>query len=444
MFDLIHGATRDCEGLSRREMLRVGGLGALGLSLPQLLRSEAQAKTAGRRTRQELSVILMWMQGGPSHIDTFDPKPDAPVEIRGEFKAIPTCLPGVQLCEHLPRLAANLDKFSIIRSGYSYNASHGVADAYMLSGWKWTSVVVYPTYGSVVAKELGYRQGMPPFVQLGTNMDRRFNGGVAGYIGNEFNPFEIAEDPSAPAFNIDGIALPGSVTADRFRRRQNMLDQLNIWQEQVEKSADTIRAMDSFYDKAFSMVTSPKTKRAFDLSQEHSRTRDWYGRNRFGQSLLLARRLVESGVRFITVTDGGWDTHQFNFRSLKERKLPVLDQAYSALISDLAARGLLETTIVFWVGDFGRTPKVNPSAGRDHWAGSTVFCIGGGGFRAGEIVGQSSEFAEQPVTEMIRVEDIAATLYTLLGIRLDKEYHTPDGRPIVVHRDGRVLSELLA
>jgi hypothetical protein len=447
MFDLIHGATRDCEGLTRRDLLRVGSLGLLGLTLPDWLRGQARlarAENGGRFRGEDLNVILMWMQGGPSHIDTFDPKPHAPVEIRGEFKAIPTVLSGVQLCEHLPLLAQNLDKFSIIRSGYSYNASHGVADAYMLSGWKFNASVVYPTYGSVVSKELGYRGGMPPFVQLGTNIDRRFNGGVAGYLGSEYNPFEIAEDPNATAFEIDGISLPRMVTDKRFHRRQTMLEQFNTWQRQVEKSADAVRAMDAFYEKAFGIVTSPQAKRAFDLSREHSKTRDWYGRNRFGQSLLLARRLIEAGVRFVTVTDGGWDTHQNNFRSLKDRKLPVLDRAYAALLADLSARGLLDRTIVVWLGDFGRTPKVNPSAGRDHWAGSTVFCVGGGGIRTGEIVGRSSEFAEQPATDMIRVEDIAATIYTLLGIRLDKEFYTPDGRPMVVHRDGRVLSELLA
>lgn len=443
MFEITRGQSSACDGMTRREMLRIGTVAALGLSLPEILRVEHYAKAAGTRTKDDLSVILLWMQGGPSHIDTFDPKPDAPAEVRGEFGVIPTTIPGVQVTEYLPRLAANLDKYSIIRSGYSYNASHGVADAYMLSGYRFNASVVFPTYGSVVAKELGYRNGMPPYIQLGTNIDRRFNGGVAGYIGNEYNPFEVAEDPNSARFSIDGVALPGGISANRFTRRQKMLSELDSWQKKVEESSDVVNAMDSFYEKAFGIVTSPRAKKAFDLSAEHPRVRDEYGRNKFGQSCLLARRLIQAGVRFVTVTDGGWDTHQNNFVGLK-RKLPILDQAYAALLRDLHNQGMMDNTLVIWLGDFGRTPKVNPSAGRDHWAGSTVFTLGGGGIKTGEVIGRSTEYAEQPATEPIQVEDIAATLYTVLGIPVDKHYMTPDGRPLRINADGRVLSELLA
>lgn len=446
MLDLLFGSTkgsRDCEGLTRRDMIRVGALGALGIGLPELFRSRAEANPANQAVKDDLSVILLWMQGGPSHIDMFDPKPSAPVEIRGEFGVIDTVLPGVHVSEHMPRLARNLDKLSMIRSGYSYNASHGVADAYMLSGWRYTPAVVYPSYGSVVARELGYRRGMPPYIQLGTNMDRRFNGGVAGYIGNAFNPFEVAENPNEAKFNIDGISLPSGVSADRFKRRRTMLSYLDVWREEADKSSNAVEAMDSFYERAVGIVTSPEAKRAFELTREHPRVRDEYGRNKFGQSCLLARRLVQAGVRFVTVTDGGWDTHQNNFTSLKKNKLPVMDQAYAALLRDLSSQGMLDSTLVVWLGDFGRTPKVNPSAGRDHWAGSTVFCLGGGGIKVGEVIGRSNEFAEQPATDPIQVEDIAATLYHLLGIPTDKHYTTPDGRPIRVHEGGRVLRELL-
>jgi len=438
MLDLVLGSKKDCEGLSRREMLRVGALGAFGLGLPSLLKAESAAKKPADRR----SVILLWMQGGPSHIDSFDPKPEAPAEIRGEFGVAKTNLPGVVLSEHLPKLAKNLDKYSIVRSGYNYNASHGVADAYLLSGFRFNASVAYPTYGSVAAKELGYRNGMPPFVQLGQNIDRRFNGGVAGYIGHEYNPFEVNEDPSQKNFSIDGVALPGGVTIDRFRRRRVMLDQLNHWQRRVESGA--VHAMDAFYEKAFDIVTSPRAKKAFDLSEEPKALRESYGQNRFGQSCLLARRLVEAGVRFVTVTDAGWDTHQDNFPSLKNRKLPVLDSGYATLLEDLKRRGMLDDTLVLWMGDFGRTPKVNSSAGRDHWAGSTVFCLGGGGVKTGAVIGQSNEYAEQPASDPIQVEDIALTLYTLLGVPLDKHYSTPDGRPIPVAQGGRLLNELLA
>jgi uncharacterized protein (DUF1501 family) len=438
VLDLNLGRHADCEGLTRREMLRVGALGAFGLGLPSLLRAES----AGKPVSDKRSVILLWMQGGPSHIDTFDPKPDAPAEIRGEFGVAKTKTPGVVLSEHLPKLAKNIDKFSIVRSGYNYNASHGVADAYLMSGFRFNASVAHPTYGSVVAKELGYRHGMPPFVQLGGNVDRRFNGGVAGYLGHEFNPFEVAEDPNQRNFSIDGVALPGGVSVERFKRRRTMLEQVNHWQRGVESG--TVQAMDAFYEKAFDIVTSPRAKKAFNLNEEPAAVRDAYGKNRFGQSCLLARRLVESGVRFVTVTDGGWDTHQNNFPALKDRKLPVLDAAYASLIEDLSKRGMLDDTLVIWLGDFGRTPKVNSSAGRDHWAGSTVFCLGGGGVKTGMVVGQSNEYAEQPASDPIQVEDIALTVFTLLGVPLDKHYHTPDGRPLPVAAGGKLLTEMLA
>lgn len=446
MFDLFHGSSGACDGSSRRQFLRIGGLAGLGVSLPGVLRAEAVGRAVPSQKpqaqRDAKSIILLWMQGGPSHIDTFDPKPAAPDEIRGEFNTISTSIPGVRLPEHLPRLARQLDKFSIIRSGYCYNASHGVADAYMMSGWRFTPAVVYPTYGSVVAKELGYRRGMPPFVQLGNSVDRRFNGGVAGYLGHQFNPFEVPEDPNQAKFDIDGISLPSGVSANRFQRRRRMLSALDQWQHEVEKSSDAVAAMDEFYGKAVGMVTSPAAKSAFDLNREHPRVRDEYGRNRFGQRCLLARRLVEAGVRFVTVTDGGWDTHQNNFQALKNSKLPPLDQGYAALIRDLADRGMLENTSVLWMGDFGRTPKVNPAAGRDHWAGSTVFCVGGGGFKTGAVIGQSSDYAEQPVSDPIEVEDLAATMFSNLGIDLERHYTTPDGRPIRIVSHGRVLDVL--
>jgi hypothetical protein len=443
MFNLYRGQVRDCECISRREILRIGGLGLAGLSLPGLLRLESQAEASATGHREQRSVILMWMQGGPSHIDTFDPKPNAPAEIRGEFGVIPTVLPGVQISEHLPHLARNLDKFSIIRSGYSYNAGHGIADAYMLSGWRWTPTTVFPSYGSVVAKELGYRRGMPPYVQLGTSVDQKSGGGLAGYLGNEHNPFVVSENPNGAKFNIDGISLPGDMNVARFSRRRRMLGKFDRWQERVEAQVSDVGAMDSFYEKAFGIVTSPQAKKAFDLAKEDPRLRDSYGRNSFGQSCLLARRLVEAGVRFVTVSFGGWDTHAQNFTSLKNHLLPTLDLAYATLLRDLQARGLLDNTIVVWMGDFGRTPKINSAAGRDHWAGSTVFGIGGGGIKTGQVFGQSDQYAEQPVGSMVQAEDIAVTLYSQLGIPLDTVYTAPDGRPYRLNVGGRVLDELI-
>jgi hypothetical protein len=443
MFEVGFGPSHNCEGTNRREFIRVGSLGLAGLTLPTLLQANA-ASAKKKEPVDNLSVIFMWMQGGPSHIDTFDPKPNAPSDIRGEFSVIPTNIPGVQISEHLPMMAKNLDKYSIIRSGYSYNGSHGVADAYMLTGWRFNPSTVYPTYGAVMSRELGYRNGMPPYVQLGNSIDQRFGGGLPGYAGSEHNPFIIQEDPSKADFSIDGVSLPNGLTSSRFGRRERMLQKLDNWQKKIETKGNDVGAMNSFYDKAFSMVTSPAAKRAFDLSQEPVKVRERYGMNKFGQSCLLARRLVESGVRFINVTMGGWDTHANNFKTLKDRNLPTIDQSWSALLEDLQTRGMLEKTMVIWLGDFGRTPKINSAAGRDHWAGSTVFCMGGGGMKVGSVIGKSDANAEQPVTPPIQIEDIAATLYTILGIPLDKHYVAPDGRPFRINLNGKVVNEILA
>lgn len=440
MLRFIHGSTRNCDGVSRRDFCRVGGLGLAGISLAELLRLESGAAAAAPAR----SVILLWMQGGPSHIDTLDPKPDAPAEIRGEFGVIPTALPGVQICEHLPGLARNLDKMTIIRSGYSYNAGHGIADAYMLSGWRFSPTTVYPSMGSVVSRELPANPGMPPYMQLGGYVDQKTGGGLAGYLGNEHNPFVMTSDPNSQRFRVDGITLPGGLTAARFDRRRRMLDHYDRWQAHVEAQVSDSAAMDKFYKKAFGIVTSSQAKRAFDLSNEDPKLRDRYGRNTFGQSCLLARRLVEAGVRFVTVSCGGWDTHQQNFNSLKGHLLPRLDAGYSTLLTDLHGRGLLDHTIVVWMGDFGRTPKINSAAGRDHWAGSTVFGIGGGGIGVGTVLGKSDRYAEQPATPMVQAEDIVATIYAQLGIPLDRHYTAPDGRPFRLNPGGRVLEELLA
>jgi len=438
MFRFLHGSTRDCDGVSRREFFRIGGLGLAGMTLADLLRLESRAASSSPAR----SVILLWMQGGPSHIDTLDPKPEAPVEIRGEFGVISTVLPGVQICEHLPGLARNLDKLTIVRSGYSYNAGHGIADAYMLSGWRFSPTTVYPSMGSVVARELPPNPGMPPYMQLGGHVDQKSGGGLAGYLGNEHNPFVMMSDPNSEHFSVDGITLPGGLTASRFARRRRMLDRYDHWQKRVEGQISDSGAMDRFYEKAFGIVTSPRAKHAFDLSNEDPRLRDRYGRNNFGQSCLLARRLVEAGVRFVTVSFGGWDTHQQNFTSLKGSLLPRLDAGYSTLLADLQGRGLLDQTIVVWMGDFGRTPKINSAAGRDHWAGSTVFGIGGGGIRVGDVCGKSDRYAEQPTTRMVQAEDIVATIFSRLGIPLDGHYTAPDGRPFPVNPGGRVLEEL--
>jgi Protein of unknown function (DUF1501) len=444
MFELNLGVNRTCDGVTRREVLRVGTLAALGLSLPRFL--ELRARASSTKNDREVSCILVWLQGGISHIDSFDPKPEAPEEIRGEFGSIPTNVAGIRVCEHLPQLASQQDAYSILRSLNPRNGSHGVADAYMLSGHPFNQSVIYPSYGAVIARELGDRHAMPPYVQLGANIDQRFGGGVAGFLGDQFNPFVLPGDASRPNFAVRDVVLPGGVDRGRFQRRMKVLQTVDTWQRQMEDDSTgpaPLQAADTFYQKAYNLVTAPHAKKAFDIHSEDPRLRDRYGRNSLGQGCLLARRLIEGGVRFVTVTDGGWDTHQNNFTSLKGRLLPKLDAAMSGLIQDLSARGRLDSTLVLVLSDFGRTPKVNPSAGRDHWSTAGIALMAGGGIRPGIAVGRTNALGEQPTEAPYYTEDVAATLYHCLGIPLDTTHQTPDGRPIQINYDGRVIQELV-
>ncbi|MCE9563477.1 MAG: DUF1501 domain-containing protein [Planctomycetes bacterium] len=439
MLDLQTGSTTDCTGVSRRTFLRVGGLSAFGLGLPQYLQARAQTPAAPVKAKR---CILMWMQGGPSHIDTFDPKPDAPAEIRGEFGTVPTTLPGVRFCDPLPMLAKQTDKLAIIRGHDPKNGSHGVADHLMMSGHKFNASLPFPCFGSVVAKERGYERGMLPFVQLGKSIDRRFNGGVAGFLGDEFNPFEVPDDASSPTFKVRDLAITGDSERIRLDRRYAMLADLENYQKNTESSG-VEKARDEFYEKAHGIITGPNAKKAFDLSQESEKTRERYGKNSLGQGCLLARRLVESGVQFVTVTDGGWDTHTNNFRSLKDRLLPRVDRGLSALVEDLSTRGLLDDTLVVWFGDFGRTPKVNPTAGRDHWSTSGVAVMAGGGLKVGQVVGATNSLAEYVTDNPVGPQDIAATIYHVMGVPLHTWYKAQDGRPIELCPEGKPVKQLI-
>ena len=438
MLTLTTGSSNDCTSVSRRTFLQVGGLASLGFGLPQYLQARA-ASTAPARAKR---CILLWMQGGPSHIDTFDPKPDAPIEIRGEFATIPTSISGVRFTEHLPNLAQQAHLFNLIRGHDPKNGSHGAADALMLSGHKFNASLAYPTYGSVIARERGFVDGMIPFVQLGKHIDRRFNGGIAGILGDEYNPFEVHDDPNNPNFRVRDLALTTDKERQRLDRRYSMLNDLEAYQRGVEASAVPVRARDTFYEKAHAIITSPAAKKAFDIAAEPAKVRERYGKTPLGQYCLLARRLIEAGVQFVTVTDGGWDTHANNFKSLKERNLPRLDSALSALLEDLNQSGLLDETLVVWFGDFGRTPKVNPSAGRDHWASAGVAILAGGGLKRGEVVGQTNALAEYVIDNPVTPADLAATIYTALGVPLQTWFQAPDGRPIELCPEGKPVRQL--
>ena len=443
-----------CDGLSRRSFLHVGAAGVLGvgLNLPQLL--AAQAAQRGRGSKDDISVIILFLHGGLSTIDTVDLKPNAPAEIRGEFNPISTNVPGIQVCEHLPQLAKHADKFSLIRSFTHGNSSHGPADHYMLTGYHpragFNSGLSpnnqWPSHGSVIARKLGPRMGdssagaVPPYVCL----PKMHPSAGSAYLGPAAAPFVIEADPNAPGFSVPDLVPPLSLEANRLDARRALLAKVDRFQRAAEREAnDQARTVSVFREKAFAMMTSPQAKAAFDIAAEGTATRDRYGRTSLGQSCLMARRLVEAGVRCVTIDHSNWDTHDNNFTILKNELLPAFDQGVSALLADLADRGLWERTMVIITGEFGRTPRINKNAGRDHWGPSFTVMMGGGGVQGGRVVGASDERAERPATEPHGPENLAATMYHLLGINYNDEFHTPEGRPVKIVNDGKVIWDLL-
>ena len=430
---------RDCQGVTRRRFLEVGSLAGLGMSLPLALWQKQAAAKEGHATR-DTNCILIWTQGGTSHHDTFDPKPDAPISVRGSYEFINTAIPGVQFTEVVPRMAREADKFALLRSWNPQNGSHGTADQWVMSGKKFNPALTHPCYGSVVSHHKGFKTAMPPFVQLGSSVDRRFGGGSSGLLGLEHMPFELLADPSAPQFVVRDITPPAGVSFERVERRRQMLGSIDKLQKKAPVQPLAFNALDEHYEAAMNMITAPETKRAFELDREDPRLRDRYGRNKFGQSCLLARRLVESGVRFVTLTDGGWDTHANNFASLKDRLMPRIDQALPELIADLQNRGMLDNTLVVWLTDFGRTPKINSASGRDHWSTSGFAIMAGAGVPGGYVLGQTDDEGGRPIRDEYLSQDIACTIYEKIGIPHDLILHSPDGRPILLN-EGRTIKE---
>lgn len=440
MLNLFPQNTSNCETASRRNfLLEVGALSGLGITLDSFLRQQA---TLGASTaRRDVNCILIWTRGGTSHHDTLDPKPEAKADVRGEFGTIDTALPGIRFTDQMPNFAKHASAFTVMRNLNPQNGSHGTADAIMMTGKRFNPAVTFPCFGSVTAKERGYRNNLPPFVQVGTNIDRRFGGGLAGYLGIGYNAFELPGDPSADNFTVRDVTPPSDVSLARVDRRRDALKKIDRLQRNLEKQPDSLLAIDDYYQNAFSMVTSASTQKAFDLKQEDAKVRDVYGRTNLGQSCLLARRLIEAGTRFVTVTSGGWDTHADNFNGLK-KLLPPLDLAFPALVNDLRERGLLETTLVVWMTDFGRTPIINSAAGRDHWSTASVLCMAGAGTPAGTVLGKTDDTGAKPVDKEYYPQDIAATIYTKLGIPLETTHVTPDGRPMVLC-EGHAIPELM-
>ena len=427
MLTLTTGATRHCDRVNRRSFLQVGALAGLGVSLPLAL---AARKAAAADKGSGVNCILIWTRGGTSHHDTFDPKPDAPVSVKGEFGVIDTAIPGVKFTEVCPTFAKEAKRFGLLRGWNPKNGSHGTADQYVMSGRNFSDAVRYPTYGSVVSHQLGFKTAMPPFTQLGTEVDQRFGGGSPGILGLEHGPFVIADDPSKDDFTVRDISLPKGVSAERIDRRKKILATVDQLQRQGDLQPAAFDALDENYKTALSMITAPETRGAFDLAKEDDKLREAYGKNKFGQSCLMARRLIEAGVRFVTVTDGAWDTHQNNFKSLKDRLMPRVDQALPRLLIDLEERGLLATTLVVWLTDFGRTPQINAASGRDHWATAGFAIMAGAGVPGGSVVGATDGEGGHVTKDEYRTEDIATTLYAKLGIPTDLIALAPDGRPV--------------
>lgn len=453
-------------GMGRREFLRAGSLGFFGLTLPQLLQGQALA-SAKRPTRRPRACILLFMWGGPAHQDTWDLKPAAPREFRGEFRPIDTKVSGLQICEHLPLLARQADKLNLIRSVTHTDVDHGTATHFLLTGHGVPNRTGpehedWPHYGSLLASQ-GRGQGpLPPFVSMmprvpGTvpRFVEQSRGRGAGLLGARWEPMRIDDDASAPDYRVADFSLRADVPAERLDRRRALLRQIDQQRRTLDQRGEKLAVLGEHYERAFSLLNAQGVTEAFDLSREEPKLRDRYGRNIHGQAVLQARRLVEAGVPLVTVfwqNDGikdvsvYWDTHSRNFIDLKSRLCPVTDQAFSALLDDLGQRGMLDDTLVVWTGEFGRTPKIgqrNSDAGagqdgRDHWPGVFTTVLAGGGTRGGVVHGSSDRFAAFPSTDPVRPADLAATIYHCLGIdprteirdRLDRPLTLCDGTPV--------------
>jgi hypothetical protein len=434
------GSRRPCNGPTRRDCLRIGAATMFGTPL-------ANAAAPDGADAKDVSLIYVFLKGGLSTIDTLDMKPDAPAEFRGEFRPKPTAIPGLQLCEHLPKMAAQVHRFSLVRSFTHHNSDHGPADHYMLTGYfpaagfngNLAPNNQRPSFGSILSKSLGARGSIPPYVCL----PKMHPSGGSSYLGAAHAPFVIDGDPSSPNFTVPDLVPPPVIDAERLGDRKALLDDVDRFQRSRESRANTqAGAVETFRGKAFDLMTSREAKTAFDIAREPETLRDAYGRHTLGQSCLLARRLVEAGVRCVTVEHSNWDTHDGNFATLRNSLLPQLDSAVATLFADLAERGKLDSTLVVVTGEFGRTPRINKNAGRDHWGPSFTVLLGGGGLKAGVVVGASNDRAERPAANPYRPEDLAATLLTRLGVDPQAEFHTPDGRPIMVVNNGKPIREL--
>ncbi|MEE2934909.1 MAG: DUF1501 domain-containing protein [Planctomycetota bacterium] len=447
---------------NRRSLLRAGGAGMLGLSLPKILRGEERTRAIKSRAK---SVIFLFQWGGPSQLDTFDMKPDAPDTVRSPYRPIATSAPGIQICELMPEMSKWMDRVSLVRTMTHKMKNHASAGYYALSGHEppsddqrlRDSLDLYPAYGSVVDHLMPNTNGMPTFVAYPHVMR---DGSVvpaqhASFLGKQHDPLFFLEDPNAPDFALPELSLPQGLSVDRLQRRREMQKLIDQQNRMLEYS-DQARGFDQYYQRAISMLTSDNVRKAFDLSAEKGSTRDRYGRTTYGQSCLLARRLVESGVKFVTVyfsnsiggrriDSGGWDTHGFDdtrmYKIVDKYHLPITDQTLPTLLNDLEQRGLLDETLVVWMGEFGRTPDINKNSSRDHWPPCYTALLAGGGVKGGYVYGKSDAHARFPIENPVRPEDLAATIYYLLGIDPLTEIYDLDHRPLII--GGNVVKDVI-
>ena len=439
--------TTNCEGFTRRDCLQLGLGGLMAGGLTGMLRATALAKADKTIRHQANSCILIWMDGGPTHYETFDPKPDAPKEIRGELDPIATKIRGVHFSQHMTRLAVISDKLAIVRSFRHDQGNHGAGNHYMMTGAPpripvscGAFVSFHPSLGSVASREIGAPDGMPPYF----SMPRMSRSGGPNFLGAKFAPFVVPDDPNQKEFQVRDVTLPAELDSERFLGRQELRQQVDqMVRLNDEVAGDPVTALDEFYEQGHRLITSPEAQQAFDIHREPDNVRDAYGRNSFGQRALLARRLVEAGVPFVTLYEGGWDHHGGIFKRLKEQ-LPPFEATIAALIEDLDQRGRLESTLVIALGEFGRTPQINARAGRDHWSNAMSVMFAGGGTPGGQVVGATDRKGYAAVERVLSPENFVSTIYTKLGISPGKILYTPEGRPVHLVSDPIPVKELLS
>lgn len=442
---LDHQKIATCDGVSRRHSLRIGACGLIGgLTLPRLL--ELQAKAALSKAPKAKSCIFLFLSGGPPHQDMWDPKPEAPLEIRGPFKQIQTKIPGINVTDQLPLCAKLVDKYTIVRSHSHRDNGHSTGYHYVMTGRKPNFADgdnpvpnndFFPSIGSVVSRERGPRGALPAYI----NLPHPMAGGGPGFYGAEHAPFVIEADPTQPDFEVKDLRPAGRLSQKRLSLREKLLN--GIDQLERKRNNGQAKVMSTYYEKAYNLIASTDAKKAFDIHAESNATRDAYGRTQIGQCALLARRLVEGGCRFVGVDAPGWDVHFNCFPSLQTDLIPYADRAFSALVSDLDQRGLLDETLVIMMGEMGRTPRVNAKAGRDHWSMAQTIIFAGGGTKPGQVIGATDKQAAAPTTEPIGVSDLLFTISTLMGIDPEKTYLGPLGRPVPIVDGGKMIRGLV-